>query len=60
MKQEIYFRCPYDRKLSCPYVDTATCTLDQDCRTCENYHNGVRATGDMPFLASIWEWFKKK
>ena len=52
------FQCPYE-KISCLYVDTLTSTLDQDCRTCEHYHNGVRKTGDMPVLEAIFNFFKK-
>lgn len=52
------FQCPYEQ-ISCPFVDTATSTLDQDCTTCAHYHNGVRATGGMPVLGSFCEKIAK-
>jgi len=31
----IQFKCP-SNNFSCPYVDTMTSTLDQDCKTCKH------------------------
>lgn len=51
------FQCPYEH-ISCPYVDTSSSTLLQDCNKCEHYHNGVKSTGEMPIIESIFKFFK--
>lgn len=33
IKNNIPFKCPH-LNISCPYVDTLTSTLDNDCNTC--------------------------
>ncbi len=38
------FECPYDLE-SCDHVDTATCTLEIQCKDCERYDHGVKPTG---------------
>jgi len=57
-KRPIYFKCPYN-EFSCEYVNTSNATLDQDCNTCKHYHNGVKATGSLPVLNSIYQFIKK-
>lgn len=34
------FQCPYEQ-ISCPFVDTATSTLDQDCNICSHYLQSI-------------------
>jgi hypothetical protein len=40
------------------YVDTSGMDKIKECPECENYHNGVRATGAMPILGWIFEKVK--
>lgn len=55
----IPFKCPYN-EFSCEYVNTSNATLDQNCNTCPHFHNGIKATGGMPVLNSIYKAIKKK
>lgn len=51
--------CPYDL-MECTAFDSLECKAD--CATCPRYGNGVRATGAMPMLESVFQhlamWYK--
>jgi hypothetical protein len=54
-------KCYYNASLLCDKVDTSGMNK-LPCEECEHYHNGVKATGNMPFLSfiasSVKNWHK--
>jgi hypothetical protein len=51
-------KCPYD-DLDCTRVDTSGMNKE-DCRKCNRYNNGIRATGATPILGWIADKLRRK
>jgi len=54
----IPFKCPYN-EFSCDFSSSSNEDSDMTCRTCPHYQNGVKATGGMPILKSVYNLAKK-
>ena len=45
IKKQNPYKCPYDiKERSCKYMNTATGYKDIDCKDCDWYDNGIRAS----------------
>ena len=50
--------CLYDKK-ECSEYNTATNTLDIQCKDCKRHDDWSRPTGDTPLLHELLQWVKK-
>lgn len=56
IKNNIPFKCPH-LNISCPYVDTLTSTLDNDCKTChfkQNTADNLPTKSQVIIIIIVW------
>jgi hypothetical protein len=46
-------KCPHNKKIDCPHIDTSTCTKDLDCRDCETYYSNNQGCLKSPLVLTI-------